>query len=64
MCWGPSSLGIGISQSLFVCVFVPYRIEDGWELDAEILHRSRLFPNLNDRLYAAARSFKKFFPKF
>ena len=37
---------IYISQSLFVCVFVPYRLENGWELDAEILHRSRLFPNL------------------
>ena len=44
-----------------MCVFVPYRLEDGWELDAEILHRSRSFPNLNDRLYAAARSFKKIF---
>ena len=47
-----------------MCVFVPYRLEDGWELDAEILHRSRLFPNLNDRLYATARSFKKIFQKF
>ena len=46
-----------------VCVFVPYRLVDSCELDAEILHRSRLFSNLNDRLYAAARSFKKMFLK-
>ena len=58
---------IHISQSLCVCLrvclCVPYRRENYWveELEAEILNRSRLFPNFNDRLYAAARSFKKIF---
>ena len=57
------SIYINISQYLCVYLCVPYRPENYWELEAEILHRSRLFPKLNDRLYAAARSFKKIFYK-
>ena len=47
-----------------VCLCVPYRRENYRQLDDEILPRSRLFFNSNDRLYAAARSFKKNFQKF
>ena len=54
---------IYLSLCLFVCLSVIYRLEDGQELEAEILHRSRQFPNKKHRLHAAARSFKKFFSK-